>query len=328
MGATKRKHRRAGPRETDPIRLEILDRAMHALAENRNPGYHFAGHFMGLRCTRFEREGVVLELPAGPHCMAPDGTVDMAAIAFLADMALASANRKFLASAVRTATLTLELKFTGVPARGTLIADVHSDGFSDRTALPQALSRGTITSDGQVICLMYGTWVAPPAPGGVRLAPLPWERNEAVSAPVLGRGDLDAMERSALRRVRTALDAAAADGRGFLRHFWTPKAVHRPHGAVARMPVGLYIGNRVGHVQGGLLFNVAVASAVAAVPRHPVLTAAAAWYISPGQGRALTARSTVLQSGRNVAVVRTELYATGRRRVLEVLTNHAIRPVM
>ena len=63
---------------------------------------------------------------------------------------------------------------------------------------------------------------------------------------------------------------------------------------------------------------------MAAVPRHPLLTSASAWYISPGQGKALTARSTVLQTGRNVAVVRTEVFNAGRKLALEVISNHAV----
>jgi acyl-coenzyme A thioesterase PaaI-like protein len=70
--------------------------------------------------------------------------------------------------------------------------------------------------------------------------------------------------------------------------------------------------------------HIALATAVAAVPQHPLLTGASAWYISPGQGKALTARSILLQSGRNVAVVRTEVLASGRKLVLEVISNHAI----
>ena len=54
----------------------------------------------------------------------------------------------------------------------------------------------------------------------------------------------------------------------------------------------MHLGNRVGHVQGGLTMHVALATAVAAVPQHPVLKGASAWYISPGQGKALTTRST------------------------------------
>jgi acyl-coenzyme A thioesterase PaaI-like protein len=68
----------------------------------------------------------------------------------------------------------------------------------------------------------------------------------------------------------------------------------------------------------------ALATAIGAVPHHPLVTSVSAWYISPGEGRALSARSTVLQKGRNVAVVRTELFGTGRKRVREVISNHAI----
>jgi acyl-coenzyme A thioesterase PaaI-like protein len=90
------------------------------------------------------------------------------------------------------------------------------------------------------------------------------------------------------------------------------------------MPLGMHMGNRVGHVQGGLLLHTALATAAAAVPQYPLLTAASAWYISPGQGKALTTRATILQNGRNVAVVRTEVFSSGRKLSLEVISNHAM----
>ena len=74
----------------------------------------------------------------------------------------------------------------------------------------------------------------------------------------------------------------------------------------------------------GFSISTALITAIAAVPDHPLLTAASAWYISPGQGKNLSARSSILQRGRNVAVVRTELMATGGKRVLEVVSNHAV----
>jgi len=82
----------------------------------------------------------------------------------------------------------------------------------------------------------------------------------------------------------------------------------------------------VGHVQGGFLLHAALATAEATVPEHPLLTGASAWYISPGKGKVISARSTVLQSGRNIAVVRTELFNDERKLVLEVVSNHAARP--
>ncbi len=70
--------------------------------------------------------------------------------------------------------------------------------------------------------------------------------------------------------------------------------------------------------------HAALVTAEAAVPQHPLLTGASAWYISPGEGKAITTRSTLLQNGRNVAVVRTELFNADRRLVLEVVSNHAV----
>jgi acyl-coenzyme A thioesterase PaaI-like protein len=53
------------------------------------------------------------------------------------------------------------------------------------------------------------------------------------------------------------------------------------------------------------------------------LTGASAWYISAGMGKSLRVRSRILQQGRTIAVVRTEVIGDNQRRVLELLTSHA-----
>jgi acyl-coenzyme A thioesterase PaaI-like protein len=170
---------------------------------------------------------------------------------------------------------------------------------------------------------MSGTWGAPPAPDGRPLHPVPWAREGGQPpSPLLKRGELDEVERACMRRVQQALRHATQNE--FAQRFWAPVVRQSGERAIGRMPIGLYIGNRVGHVQGGFSLSTALITAIAAVPHHPLLTAASAWYISPGQGQALSARSSVLQRGRNVAVVRTELMATGGKRVLEVISNHAV----
>ena len=307
------------PQDADAIRR----RALVALSKNRIAGYHFGGLFLDLQCTRYERDGVVLEMDTAAHNANPDGTTHFSAVAFLADMALASSCRAFVDPSRRTATLMLEVRLTGEEPRGRLRAEARSDGFSGRTALAQAHCTGHIRAGDKVVMRMSGTWVSPPSPDGKPLHPLPWEAGDDYPvAPMLALDQLDPMERAVLRRVDSALrDAKPGE---FLDRFWVPKLRRTPGGAVGVLPIGLYIGNRVGHVQGGFTFNTAVATALAAVPHHPLLTAVSAWYISPGQGKALRARATVLQKGRNVAVVRTELFATGGRRVLEVVSNHAV----
>jgi acyl-coenzyme A thioesterase PaaI-like protein len=87
--------------------------------------------------------------------------------------------------------------------------------------------------------------------------------------------------------------------------------------------IGPQIGNRVGHVQGGILLGLAQATASAAVPDHPAVSTVSAWYISPGQGKSLSVRSKVVHAGRSFAVVRTEIRNTDRSLVFEAMSNHA-----
>jgi acyl-coenzyme A thioesterase PaaI-like protein len=306
------------PSDADDIR----QRALQALARNRIPGYNFAGHFLDLQCRRFETGGVAFDLIAGPHCTDEQGIVNPAAVSMFADMVLAAAIRAYVEPTQRTATLLLHYDFTGAPARGTLTAKGYSEGFSSRTALPQALATGSVFAGGAEVVRVSGTWVSPPTPEGRTLAPLPWESKEPLQYPVVSRAELDPMEKSVMRRVERVLRTAGREG--FLHHLWSPAVRATPDGAASRIALGMHLGNRVGHVQGGLTMHIALATAVAAVPQHPLLTGASAWYISPGEGKALTARSTLLQTGRNVAVARTEVFAAGRKLVLEVISNHAI----
>jgi acyl-coenzyme A thioesterase PaaI-like protein len=245
---------------------------------------------------------------------------------FFADMVLAAAIRAYVDPRARTATLMLRLDYTGAPARGMLTAEGRSDGFSSHTVLPQAMAIGSVLASGVEVVRMSGNWASPPTPEGRTLHPLPWESSEPPQYPVVSRAELDPTEKTLMRRIEQALRQATrgAGPESFLPHLWSPRVRPAPGGAASRTPLGMHFGNRVGHVQGGLTMHVALATAVAAVPQHPLLTGASAWYISPGQGKALTTRSTVLQGGRNVAVVRTEVFATGRKLVLEVISNHAI----
>jgi acyl-coenzyme A thioesterase PaaI-like protein len=55
------------------------------------------------------------------------------------------------------------------------------------------------------------------------------------------------------------------------------------------------------------------------------LASIAASFTSPGEGDALEAKAAAIHRGRWTAVVRTEVIASGGRRVLEVTTNHGRR---
>lgn len=301
----------------------IRKQAMRAISSIRAPGLPFAAYFLGFTAQRYKTDGVEFTIDPGPHCTDANGIVNRAALLYMADMALAGAIRTFVDPNSRTATLMLRVEFTGEPARGRLTATGRGSGFSPVTALPECVAAGHITCEGREVVRMSGTWVAPPAPPGVVVRGTPWEGGEDGSQrPLLKKSELEPVEKTAMRGIGKAL--RAAQNGDFFGALCNPQIKPAAKGASSRLPVGLHIGNRVGHVQGGFLLHAALATAEATVPDHPLITGASAWYISPGQGKVITARSTVLQSGRNVAVVRTELFNPERKLVLEVVSNHAI----
>jgi len=309
--------------DTEFIRTQTL----RAISSNRAPGLHFAGYFFNLTVARFETDGVEFTIDPGPHCADANGIVNRAALLYLADIALAGAIRVFVDPNSRTATLMLRVEFTGEPARGLLTASGRGNGFSSITALPECVAAGRITCEGREVMRMSGTWVAPPAPKDVVVRGAPWEGGENGNQwPLLKKNQLEANEKAAIRSVEKAL--REAQNGDLLGPLCNPRIKRTAQGATSRLTVGMHIGNRVGHVQGGFLLHAALATAEATVPNHPLLTGASAWYISPGQGKVISARSTVLQNGRNVAVVRTELFNSERKLVLEVVSNHsaAARP--
>ena len=161
-------------------------------------------------------------------------------------------------------------------------------------------------------------------PPGVTLAALPWQQQAAQSGAPLDATTLDARERSILKACDAALAKSSAHA-SFIQHFWggVPKRV--AHGTSMRVALGPHLGNRVGHVQGGISFGMAAACACAAVPSTMMLSNVSAWYISPGHGKSLTVRSRVVHAGRSIAVVRTELKTPAGERVLEAVTHHVAR---
>ncbi|MGH8622113.1 MAG: acyl-CoA thioesterase domain-containing protein, partial [Burkholderiales bacterium] len=128
------------------------------------------------------------------------------------------------------------------------------------------------------------------------------------------------------RAVLEACNAAlrrADDRRAFIEHFWRILPVPTDYGARCTVRLGPQHANRVRHVQGGLLLGLAAITAQAAAPRHPQLSAVAAWYISPGEGTALKITSKRFHEGRSFAAVRTEIRNADGSRVLEVVSHHA-----
>jgi len=300
----------------------IRSRVFSGLLANRLPGFHFPGYFLGLEWPRIGTEDLEETMPDGPHCRAVDGSIALTAFSVLLDTALATAPRLRIRRGVRQATVHLYAQFTGRPIRGSVSARARLESFTSGGAVREALSSASIRAGGSVVCKAMGSFVVLPAPAGVKLAPLPWQRKSGEPASPLGKEDLGSDERAILSACDAALKRV--DGRhAFIDEFWSALPQATADGARCRVGIGPQHGNRVGHVQGGLLLGLAAVNAQAAAPQHRRLSAISAWFISPGQGRSLTIRSQRFHEGRSFAGVRTRITNADGTRVLEAVSHHA-----
>jgi acyl-coenzyme A thioesterase PaaI-like protein len=301
----------------------IQDRVLRALAANRAPGFHFPGYFLELTWPHVGPDSVSHAMTAGAHCVDAKGAIAPPALGVVIDGALATAPRLVIEPGGRQATVHLDVQYTGVEPREDLYMEATLEGFFAADTARQAITRGVLKSGDTAVAYATGTFMVLPPPEGVKLAPLPWQQRDARPGP-LEMAQLDEKERAVVRAAQAAL--SSHDGvHTFFERFVGIEPKHTTTGATCRVAIGAQIGNRVGHVQGGILLGLAQATASAAVPRHPAISNISAWYISPGRGESLTAQSKVIHAGRSLAVVRTEIRNADASLVLEAVSNHASR---
>jgi acyl-coenzyme A thioesterase PaaI-like protein len=294
----------------------IRERVLRAIALNREPGFHFVGNLAEVSFERTVAEESRVTLAAGPHCVDPDGQVNLGVVAMLADTALAASIRANVHPATRLATVAMSLQLTGTRLDGPLEAVAEFQGFLGTGETRQALARARLHGAGGVVAIAQGAFLPLPPPPGIAQFPLP--RNPRTT-PALAEADLSAEERRILRR---ADDALGEGDTGFIGRFLGYEPRRTQAGASTTFANGAHAGNRVGHVQGGLLMGLAATTAIHAMPARWGLSSIHAVFVSPGQGKALHARAQVVHHGSMTGVARTGIRGPGRRRVLEATTTH------
>ena len=302
----------------------ILARVLRAIAGNRTAGLHFPGHFLDIEWREVGGGTARLSLADGPHCRDANGGVNIVALGIFVDNALAAPARFGAPPGARLGTIHLQLQFTGASATGDISAESRLLGRTEGAALQQSLSSATFLANGKSICHASDEFMLLDAPPGVTLAPLPWERKEPPRILPVDAGELELHERAILEACDAAL-ANASPQASFIQHFWGGVPRRTAQGASNRVVIGPHIGNRVGHVQGGILFGIAATNACAAAPEAMMLSNASVWYISPGRGAALGVRSRVVHAGRTIVVVRTEIKTDAGDRVVEAVSHHVAR---
>ena len=301
----------------------IRDRVLRGIVLNREPGYHFVGNFLDISFDHIDSHDSHLSVDAGAHCVEANAQMNFGAFAVFADLALAATVRANVSAETRLATVWMNLHFTGAPLTGRLEASSAFEGFFQGAAGQQGLSRLDVVANGQRVCAGSGSFMVLKPPKGVALHPMPHRKRDDPAPASATRLHRD--EARILDVADMAIAAVQSHGGSFIRRFWgyAPHAV--TGGASCTIRNGPHIGNRVGHVQGGVLLGLAADTACAALPNSWSLTGVSAWYISPGEGRNLKAKSRIIHHGRLTAVVRTQITGKASRRVLEVVTTHAHR---
>lgn len=301
----------------------ILKQIRRAIALNRVPGLHFCGNFFALSFDEVHPEHSVLHIDAEDFTRDPDGQMNIAVFAMLADMGLATGIREKLSRSTRLATVSLSLQLTCAPRMGRLVATSKSNGFLHDTIGKQGLSQSSVYAADTLIAFGTGAFMVLPAPGDIVLHPIAWIDQKPPVEIALDLSTLNKDEQWILDHAEKSLNKSISKGDGFLDHFlgFHPQAADRS--AYCELINGPHISNRVGHVQGGITLGLAMVTASASLSDHWKLTGVTASYVSPGEGASISARSTVVHRGRLTAVVRTEVISSNGRLVLEVMTTHA-----
>jgi acyl-coenzyme A thioesterase PaaI-like protein len=294
----------------------IRRRVLRAIALNRTPGYHFPGNFIDLSFERVRSADTRLSYQN-------DDPADIGSLAVLADFALGTSIRADLDPATRLATVSMTLELAAMPRAGLVSAASRCHGFVGEGDGRIGRARVVLEDAGGEFGYGSGAFMVLKPPPGVTLHPVPMRKRGDAELPLLTERELEPDELRIVRHADEALERAASTGQPFLRHFWGLLPEAGSAGASCVMRNGPHVGNRVGYVQGGILFALGAATAMAALPETWRLSSVAAAFISPGQGPALKAQASVLHQGQRVSVVRTEIRRSDGRLVLEAMSTHA-----
>ena len=139
--------------------------------------------------------------------------------------------------------------------------------------------------------------------------------------PPLVENDVSDNERAILQRADEAL--AAPERILFLRRFWGIDTQRCADGARGVLRNGAHVANRVGHVQGGVIMGLGMASAESALSEDWMMSAASAWFISPCEGQSIEADSKVIHQGRLISLLRTRITGQDHRLGMELVTTHS-----
>lgn len=303
----------------------IVKKALRAIALNRIPGYSFCGNFFDFSYDSADQDHSIVHIKPEAQSVGPSGQVHTVVQAILADMGLATCLRYNIGDRHRTATVSLTLQFTGAVSNGNLVATSYSQAHLQGVQGRQGISQTRLTCGEELVAIGSAAFMILPMPEGTILPPVPWVSEKPPANPPLDLESLSEKEQWILHRIRHSVTACEQSGQNFLSHFLSlaPKLVEG--GAISEVENGPHIGNRVGHVQGGIILAIGMVCASAALGDEWLLSGVTATYISPGEGDMIRTKAVIVHRGRMTSVVKTTVASGSGKVALEVLSTHARR---
>jgi acyl-coenzyme A thioesterase PaaI-like protein len=298
----------------------LCARVERTLTINRKAKLNFPGVFMDVIGHELDEDRIRLEFYDDPIFRDGRDEVSWVAVGVLADLALGGVTRPRGGPGVRPATVHIALQMSGAPVRGDLAVDARFLMFSQRTRASQALSTATIMTGDTVLAGCSGAFVMLDLPAGQEQFPRPW-LPEGAADEAVGPIELDDNERQAVAMCKRAADAATSE-HPFIEHFWCGIPEAREGVAGLDIEVAPHLGNRIGHVHGGVLLGTVARVASAAVRGDMRVSNLSAYFLSPGLAPRLHVRSEVVQQGRSLAVVRSSVRGADGKLVLEATSQH------
>jgi uncharacterized protein (TIGR00369 family) len=289
-------------------RHAVLD----AIVRSRTPGWSFTGHLLGISYDRVSETNCMLRCVAMDRVYDDNGRIDFGAVAVLGDLALGICCREAADAAVRMATVSMTMTMHGTMGEGDLTARGQLCSYQPRSRVSTALAR--IFCGKALLCTVNAVFLALPAPDHlVTTEPLFRGESREDTDDELTVESLSEQEAKIYARVDSG---GVHAGDSFLRRFWGFDIRKRHSGASGRLEVGPHTGNRVGHVQGGILFAFASEVAKKSSGSGFELASMHATYHRPGEGGVLEASALRAHQGRTTEVVNTVVTDHGGSTVL------------
>lgn len=291
------------PLMSSPSLSEQVLRALHAA---RTPGWMFPAHLLDLHFVQpVSAEGAVACLHIGPYCAEASGCVSKAAMAVLADVSMAAAVRGHMGHSVRIATMSLRLSFHQQPRQGLLHAVAQVRFMPKDLAMDVAVvTLNMETNAGELCCVGEGTFAVLDNKQGTANHPLPTESTltGALTLEALTEAERAVWERALQSEARASASCSS------LEYFWGLKQVEPAVIPVQRqVRIGKHNGNRVGHLQGGIVLGVLADACINLCNGLQELVDISVQYLEPVAGSHTCVQVTPLRMGRNASLLQAQL---------------------